>query len=388
MFHATCRAYALGMVAYLDCAATTPMEPEVVQLMLKYMTEEFGNAGSRTHAFGLRAKKAVEFARRQVADVVRADPDEILFTSGATESNNLAILGLSPYAERTGRKHIVTTAIEHKAVLEPAAHLEQRGFEVTRVPPTRDGHVLADAVLAAVRSDTVLVSVMHANNETGILQPIEQIAAGLSAHEAYFHVDAAQTFGKLIPPLQNERVDLISLSGHKIYGPKGVGALVTRRRNYKRPPLEPLMFGGGQEKGLRPGTLPVALIAGLGCAARCAVEGESARAEAVRGKRQLIEKLASDAGLEVLCAAAAGLPHIIALQTPLDAEALLVATKDHLAASNGAACSSQRYEPSHVFRLLAADPERVLRLSLSHRTSSDEVIEAFLAIRRVLGAGV
>jgi cysteine desulfurase len=364
------------MVPYLDCAATTPMEPEVIEIMLKYMTEEFGNAGSRTHEYGLRAKKAVELARSQVADIVAADPDEIVFTSGATESNNLAILGLAPYAERTRKKHIVTTAIEHKAVLEPVAHLEKKGFEVTRIMPTRDGFVLAEDVLAAVRDDTVLVSVMHANNETGILQPIEAIAAGLSSYKTYLHVDAAQTFGKLIGPLRNERIDMISASAHKLYGPKGVGVLVTRRREFRRPPLEPLMFGGGQERGLRPGTAPVACLAGFGEAARLALVNGDARLKKLKAVEGRVRAIAELVGFSVLPISTPRIPTTQSLwRADIDDETMIIALKERIAVANGAACSSARYEPSHVARAMGRGGWGVLRVSWSHRVSEQELNE-------------
>jgi cysteine desulfurase len=226
---------------YLDHAATTPVDPRVAEVVMHYMVEEFGNAGSRTHEYGSRARKAVDTAREQVAAVVEAKPDEVIFTSGATESNNLAILGLAPFGEREGRRHILSTMIEHKAVLEPLAHLEKRGFEVELVRPTRGGWVEADDVLSRVRDDTLLVSVMHVNNETGVIQPIDEVAAGLEGRSAYFHVDAAQGYSKELQKLKHKRIDMISVSGHKIYAPKGVGALITRRRNRLRPPLEPLM---------------------------------------------------------------------------------------------------------------------------------------------------
>lgn len=215
---------------YLDCNATTPVDPEVEREFLIYVRDEFGNAGSRTHEFGARAKQAVQKARDQVATVVKCQREEVIFTSGATESNNLAILGLREHGEKTGRRHIVSTAIEHKAVLEPLEHLARHGFEVTLVRPEATGAVLGSKVAAAVRPDTLLVSVMHVNNETGVIQPLAEIASGLEGHDAFLHVDAAQGFGKRIPDLQNPRIDLISLSGHKIYAPKGIGALVTRRR--------------------------------------------------------------------------------------------------------------------------------------------------------------
>ena len=249
---------------YLDCNATTPIDPAVLEKMYRVWSEEPGNAGSRTHGYGLRAKKLVQRAREQVASVVKGGPDEVLFTSGATESNNLAILGLTPYGIRTGRRHIVSTAIEHKAVLEPLEELEKRDFTVTLVPPSSSGAVTAESVMYALRPDTLLVSIMHVNNETGIRQPIDEIAALLRSHDAYFHVDAAQGFGKELDTLQEDRIDLISISSHKIFGPVGVGCLFARRRGFTRAPLEPIAFGGGQERGLRHGTLPVPLIVGFG----------------------------------------------------------------------------------------------------------------------------
>src|ERR1041385_4266920 len=279
------------MAVYLDCNATTPIDPEIEREFLIYVREEFGNAGSRTHEYGNRAKRAVQNSRDQIAAVVKAQREEVIFTSGATESNNLAILGLREHAEKTGRRHIVSTAIEHKAVLEPLEFLAGHGFEITLVKPCASGAVLAEQIAALLRPETILVSVMHVNNETGIIQPLDEIAKTLDNHEAYFHVDAAQGFGKRIPDLQNPRIDLISVSGHKLYAPKGIGALILRRRGFHRPPLTPLCFGGGQERGLRPGTQPVALIVALGKAAEMAARDHTRRAQHC----QRIKKQALDA---------------------------------------------------------------------------------------------
>lgn len=263
---------------YLDYAATTPVDPEVANLMRYYMVEEFGNAGSRTHEYGTRAKQAVQKARQQIATIAACQPDEVIFTSGATESNNLAILGFRKFAKESGRKHIIISNIEHKAVLEPVEHLQKEyGFEVDYASVGRDGIVHVEEVEKLLRPDTLLVSLMHVNNETGIIQPIDGVAELLKRHPAFFHTDASQSFGKLIGPLQNTRIDLVSVSGHKIYGPKGVGALVAKRRNYRKPPLSPLFFGGGQEFGLRPGTHPVFLIAGLGLAAEISLKFHAER---------------------------------------------------------------------------------------------------------------
>ena len=347
------------------------MEPEVVDIVLHYMREEFGNAGSRTHEFGLVAKKAVESARRQVAEVVKASPDELVFTSGATESNNLAILGLEKWMREAEKGHIVTTAIEHKAVLEPIHRLEELGFEVTYVKPQPSGHVLKEDVLKAVRVDTGLVSVMAVNNETGAIQPVSEIADELVAEGLYMHVDAAQSFGKLLDPLLNPRIDLISVSGHKIYGPKGVGALIARRRAYARPPLQPLLVGGGQERGLRPGTLPVPLIAGLGLAAELSVTNnkqwwvscQENKDSCILAFKELDAQIQAEQG---------SLPNVINVSIPgVDSEAAMVALKGVAAVSNGSACTSSSYSPSHVLEamnLSEAEIEGALRISWTHRS--------------------
>jgi cysteine desulfurase len=249
---------------YLDCSATTPVDPEVRDEVLHYLDAEFGNAGSRTHIYGQVAKERVNLARAEVAAVIACQPEEVIFTSGATESNNIALLGLARHPGSASKRHIISTMIEHKAVLEPLEMLRADGFDVTLLPPTAGGFVDPDAVAAALRPDTLAVSVMAVNNETGVIQPLAEIARAIEGHPTYFHVDAAQAFGKELSLLRQERIDLISVSGHKIYAPKGVGALITRRRGYQRPRLRPLVFGGGQERGLRPGTLPVHLIAGQG----------------------------------------------------------------------------------------------------------------------------
>src|SRR5687768_871521 len=281
----------IPMPAYLDCAATTPVDPRVRAEMLRYLDDEFGNAGSRTHGWGLRARAAVERARDQVAAAVGARRGDVIFTSGATESNNLAILGLG--AEAQGRRHVVSTAIEHHAVLEPLAELGRRGFEITLVTPNRHGAVDAEAVVGAVRADTLLVSVIHVNNETGVIQPVSEIADRLHQSDAYLHVDAAQGFARDGGALGHPRIDLISASAHKINGPKGIGALVTRRRGNAHPPVRPLMFGGGQERGLRPGTMPVHLVAGFGLAAELAVaERDERSARCVRFRDSLLSGLA------------------------------------------------------------------------------------------------
>lgn len=357
---------------YLDCNATAPLEPIVRDAVVHWFAEEIGNAGSRTHEYGLRAKKAVQAAREQVAAVVGAAGDEVVFTSGATESNNIAILGLAPFGERERRRHIVSTAIEHKAVLEPLENLEARGFTVTLVSPDSAGVVGADAIKAALRPETLLVSVMQVNNETGARQPISDIASRLEDHDAYFHIDAAQGFGKELNPLLSPRVDLISISSHKLYGPVGVGALVARRRGFKRPPLEPLTFGGGQERGLRPGTVPVPLIVGLGLAAETAHKyAEKRKAHCLAIRAEALAAL-SPLGIRLHSEPEQTLPHVLNFSVDgVDSEALMVALKDLAAISNGSACTSQSYKPSHVLKAMGLPESAIagaVRLSWCHMT--------------------
>ena len=342
------------------------------EILFHYLTEEFGNEGSRTHEYGARAKQAVQRARDQLAAAVGALREEVVFTSGATESNNLAILGLREAAHKMGRTHFITSAIEHKAVLEPFDELERQGFTVTRLPVCPGGYVEPSAVAAALRPDTFFVSLMQTNNETGVSQPLTEIAEVLAKHDAYFHTDAAQGFGKDIETLRNPRIDMISVSGHKIFAPKGVGALIVRRRGYERAPLKPLIFGGGQERGLRPGTLPVALIVALGLAAELAVKDceerqqrcATIRAEALAAFESLNPRYSGDP--------ARVMPHVLNVAfAGLDSEALIVALKDLIAISNGSACTSSSYTPSHVLKAMGMTDDQAnacVRISWCHLT--------------------
>lgn len=378
------------MPVYLDCNATAPLETPVRDAVFRFMTEEYGNSGSRTHEYGARAKRAVQQARGQVAHAVAAGQDEIIFTSGATESNNLAILGLAPHGERTGKRHIVSTQIEHKAILEPLDALQARGFEVSLVPCEPGGYVAPQEIAKALRADTLLVSVMQVNNETGVEQPISEIAALLADHSAYFHVDAAQGFGKVSASLRNSRIDLLSISGHKIYGPKGVGALMARRREFARTPISPLMFGGGQERGLRPGTLPVPLIVGLGVAAEMAEKQAVRRRELCELFRQEVLRGLSPLGPEANGCQDRTVSNTLNVTIPgLDSEAFILATKDLISVSNGSACTSQSYQPSHVLKAMGLSPLQVkgaVRLSWCHMTPHVDwelVVEAANRVRRM-----
>lgn len=360
----------MPMGAYLDFCATTPVDSRVSAVVRHYMETDFGNAGSRSHDYGITAARAVEEARSHLAAVCEAKPDEVVFTSGATEANNLALLGLVSQAQATGRLHALALAIEHKAVLEPLQSLaDTHNVEMELVPVTQRGWVDPAEIADRLRPSTFVVSTMHANNETGVVQPLTEIADTLGDHPAYWHVDAAQTYAKT-GGLAHKRIDLISMSGHKLYGPMGVGALIARRRGYTRCPLRPLMFGGGQERGLRPGTVPVPLVAGLGEACRLATAEQDDRSSACTAQRQRVI-----AAFEALDAVYNGdqqrvLPHVMNLSIPgLDAEAAMMILRDVVAVSNGSACTSSSYEPSHVLTAMGLEPRRAegaLRVSWSH----------------------
>jgi cysteine desulfurase len=340
--------------------------------MFHFFNHEFGNSGSRTHEYGTQAKIAVQHAREQVASVVEASCDEVFFTSGATESNNLAILGLADELRRLNKTHIITTAIEHKAVLEPFEHLSQNGFTVSLLPVGESGAINPSDIKKALRPTTGLVSVMQANNETGVIQPLEEISAVLRDSDVFFHVDAAQGFGKEIQSLRSKRIDLISISAHKIYAPPGVGAILARRRGFVKSPIQPLAFGGGQERGLRPGTLPVPLIAGFGVAAQLALENHKKRAARClairRSALKAFEPLLPLFNGDQSCV----LPHVLNISIKgVDSEAVMVVLKDIVAISNGSACTSSSYKPSHVLTAMGLDPERIsgaLRISWCHLT--------------------
>lgn len=376
------------MIIYLDCNATTPIDPEVSDLVNKRMRESYGNAGSRTHEFGVASKKNVEIAREQIAKVVRSERDDVIFTSGATESNNLAILGLANFGNSVDRRHIITTAIEHKAVLEPIEYLGSKGFDVSYLSVDQSGSISPEELRDVLRKDTLLVSVMQVNNETGVIQPINDCADILEGSDTYFHVDAAQGFGKAIEPLTDPRIDLISVTAHKIYGPKGIGALVARRRKYKRPPLQPLMYGGGQEQGLRPGTLPVPLISGFGLAAEKALinnkkwhkKCEDIKISAIN----MLEPLSPSYNGDITVA----LPNVLNFSLPnVNSEAAIITLKGIAAVSNGSACTSNSYNPSHVLTAMGLPNSRIesaIRMSWSHMTEGVDWYAIVGALRELL----
>lgn len=379
----------MGKPVYLDYHATTPVDPRVLDAMLPYFTEKFGNAASRQHAYGWQAQEAVDRGRAQVAALINASPGEIVFTSGASESNNLAIKGVACATKERGN-HVVTVATEHKSVLDSCARLERDGFAVTRLPVEADGLVDLDRLRAAVTARTVLVSVMAANNEIGVLQPLSEIARIVHEAGALLHSDAAQAFGKIPLDMAETGVDLLSLTAHKCYGPKGTGALYVRRRRPKIA-IECQVDGGGHENGLRSGTLNVAGIVGLGTAAEIArqcLPDESARLAALRDR--LLDGLRSRMdGVHVNGSVERRLPHNLHVTFDgIEGEALLMALGD-VAVSTGSACSSGSHKPSHVLEAIGAVGDHggaSIRFGLGRWTSGDEIEFAIDRVSTVVRA--
>jgi cysteine desulfurase len=352
---------------YLDHHATTPVDPAVLAAMLPYFTEKFGNASSRQHLYGQEADVAVQDARGQVAELIGAQPEDIVFTSGATESNNLAVRGvcegLPQGTKRKGSGHIVTTVLEHAAVLEPCRTLERQGFRVSRIETSSDGLVDPQHVIAALEADTLLVSLMAANNEIGTLQPVAEVGRACRERGIAFHCDAVQALGRIPVDVNDWNVDLLSVSAHKMYGPKGVGALYVRKERRPRLRLVPRLEGGGQEKGLRSGTLNVPGIVGLGEAARLAqrtlAEGEPARIAALRD-RLLAGLRARIDGIAVNGALTPRLPGNLHLSIDhAEAETLILSLGGRVAISSGAACAEAGGKGSHVLRAIGLSDERV-----------------------------
>jgi cysteine desulfurase len=364
----------LKLPIYLDYSATTPVDPRVAEKMIPYLTEKFGNPASRSHAFGWEAEQAVEKAREQVAELVAADPKEIIWTSGATESDNLAIKGAAHFYQGKGR-HIVTVKTEHKAVLDACRELERQGFEATYLAPESDGLVDIEKFRAAIRPDTCLASVMLVNNEIGVIQDVATMGEICREKGVIFHVDAAQAPGKVPIDLRQIKVDLMSFSAHKIYGPKGIGALYVRRKPRIR--LEAQMHGGGHERGLRSGTLPTHQIVGIGEAFRIAREEMGVENERIRMLRdrlwngfQDIEEVHLNGDMN------ARVPHNLNVSFSfVEGESLLMAIKD-VAVSSGSACTSASLEPSYVLRALGRSDELAhssIRFAIGRFTTEAEI---------------
>ena len=371
------------MGIYLDYNASAPIDDRVLDTMIKVYRNNYGNADSRTHDYGDQARKLVENARKQVASILDINADEVFFTSGATESNNIAIQGLEQYGNKSGKKHVITTSIEHKAVLESVKKLGEKGFDVEFVKPEGNGQISEDKILSRVREDTLLVSVMHVNNETGIIQPIEQLGRKLSDCGVLFHIDATQSFGKMVEELKSMQYNMLSMSAHKIRGPQGVGALILRRQNYKLPPVKAIMFGGKQEHGIRPGTIPVALVAGLGKA--CELAENEYKVNYVKNMRikEIILQLLEDSG--VAYQINGDQEHCISNTLNIclmgvSSEALMLATKQYCGISNGSACNSDSYNPSYVLSEMGIPKDKIensIRISWGADMEFNELKESF-----------
>ena len=371
---------------YLDYSATTPVDPRVAGKMIPYLTEHFGNPASRSHAYGWEAEKAVEDAREQVAALVGADPKEIIWTSGATESNNLAIKGAAHFYAGKG-KHLITVKTEHKAVLDTCRELERHGFEVTYLDPEPNGLVSLEKFKQALRPDTILASVMFVNNEIGVIQPIAEIGEICRDKGIIFHVDSAQATGKVAIDLNTLKVDLMSFSAHKTYGPKGVGALYVRRKPRIR--LEAQMHGGGHERGLRSGTLPTHQLVGMGEAFRLAREEMTTESVRIRHLRDKLLKGLSD--MEEIYVNG-DLEHRVAHNLNVsfnfvEGESLIMAIKD-VAVSSGSACTSASLEPSYVLRALGRNDELAhssIRFSIGRFTTEEEIDYTVDLLHRKIG---
>lgn len=350
------------MSIYLDYNASAPIDVRVLDRMIEVYRNNVGNADSRTHEYGDNARGIVEKARKQVANLLDISSSEVFFTSGATESNNIAIQGLQEYANKTNKKHIITTAIEHKAILETVKAMGKKGFDVEIVNPDISGRIKTEEILSRIKDETLLVSVMHVNNETGIIQPVKEIGQALQDQQILFHIDATQSCGKLVDELCELQYDMLSFSAHKLQGPQGVGVLVLRKKGYRLPPVKNIMYGGQQEHGIRPGTLPVALIAGCGEACEISKQEYKENTKKNRFLRNILIRELDKSGIEYYfngdqenC-----IHSTVNIYFPgVMSEALMLSTKEFCGISNGSACTSKSYSPSYVLVAMGLPVERI-----------------------------
>ena len=371
------------MSVYLDYNASAPIDQRVLDEMIFTYKNKAGNADSRTHSFGEEARSAVENARKQVASLLGISSNEVFFTSGATESNNIALQGLKEYAEKTGKKHIITTSIEHKAILETAKYMECNGYEVDYIDPNESGQISVESVLEKLREDTLVVSIMHVNNETGVIQPVLELGEEIQKRGILFHIDATQSCGKLVEEIRNLKYDMLSFSAHKLMGPQGVGALILKRKSYKRPPIKGIMYGGQQEQGIRPGTIPVALVVGCGKACEIAENEYKENERHSFQIKQAILSVLEESGLKYQINGYQDLCVSSTLNIALDgvsSEALMISSKQYCGISNGSACTSSNYSPSYVLVAMGLDISRIessLRLSWGATSDLNEIVDNF-----------
>lgn len=381
------------MGIYLDYNASAPIDHRVLEVMIDVYQNAYGNSDSRTHDYGDRARHVVESARGQVASILGINKEEVFFTSGATESNNIAIQGLKEYGINKNKKHIITTSIEHKAILESVKAMQACGFEVDYISPDMSGRISAQEVLSKVREDTLLVSIMHVNNETGIIQPIKEIGDVLNQNNVLFHVDATQSFGKLVNELKECKYDMLSMSAHKFGGPQGVGALILRKKRYKLPPVKAIMYGGQQEHGIRPGTIPVALVAGLGKACELAQVEYLNNCEKCQTVKDRICELLEASGLKYrfngdqnYCVSNTMNICIFGLSS----EALMLSSKEYCGVSNGSACNSSSYKPSYVLMEMGIPKDRIensIRISWGSEIAMEDIeqsVDSMLEVAKEL----
>lgn len=377
------------MSLYLDYNSTTPIDKRVLDVMIDVYQNHIGNADSRTHNFGEDTRYIVENARKQVASLLDVKSDEVFFTSGATESNNIVIQGLREYATETGKKHIITTSIEHKAVLETVKAMEKQEFDVDIINPASSGRIAVEDVIDKLREDTLLVSVMHVNNETGIIQPIEEIGEELEKRNILFHVDATQSCGKLVEELKRTKYRMLSFSAHKLRGPQGVGGLILRKRRYKLPPVKNIMYGGQQEHGIRPGTVPVALVAGCGKACEIARIEYSLNEEKLKVIKGIAVQILDESNISYhfngdqnYCVSNT----MNVCFNGVSSEALMISSKQYCGISNGSACTSKSYAPSHVLLAMGipvSDIESSIRISWGPDTDVDVFKKEFENLLKV-----
>lgn len=377
------------MSVYLDYNASTPIDLRVLDMMVEIYKNKIGNADSRTHSYGENTRVVVEYARGQVAHLFGVSSNEVYFTSGATESNNIAIQGLREYSEKSHKRHIITTAIEHKAVLETVKYLASQGYEVDIIAPDLSGRVDVNAILDKVRDDTLLVSVMHVNNETGIIQPVTELGEELYKRDVFFHVDATQSSGKLVEEIRKLKYNMLSFSAHKMMGPQGIGGLILRKKLYKFPPVKAITFGGQQEGGIRPGTIPVALTAGCGKACEIAENEYKKNILHMHAIKEKIIVELNDSDIEY---------HINGNQqycisntlnvclAGVSSEALMISTRQYCGLSNGSACTSKSYSPSYVLKAMGIPMEQIessIRISWGPDTSIDYVANNFKELLKI-----
>lgn len=366
------------MGIYLDNNSSSPIDERVLAVMVDVYLNSYGNADSRTHNHGEQARIIVENARKQVASLLEINSSEVFFTSGSTESNNITIQGLEEYALKTNKKHIITSAIEHKSILETVNMMKKKGLYVDIVNPDLSGQINVQEILDKVRDDTLLVSVMHVNNETGIIQPVDRLGTELEKRNILFHVDATQSCGKLVDEIRNLKYNMLSFSAHKLKGPQGVGVLILKKKKYKLPPVKNIMYGGQQEGGIRPGTIPVALVAGCGKACEIAEKEYRENSQKCKSLKVILEELLKKSnvnyhynGAQQYCIDSS----VNICFKGVMSEALMLSSKQYCSVSNGSACTSKSYSPSYVLEAMGIpteDIENSIRISWGPETNEIE----------------